>query len=145
MWGILGWWNLINIWSLLWTRIIIIFGIVGLCMKCNPKRVLIIFWLYFYLKNSRLTVLCQFLLYSIVIQSYIHIHSFPHTIFHHVLSQEMGYSSLCYAVRPRCLSILNVILCIYQPPTQCPSHTLPAPPWQPQVCSPCLWVCLFCR
>ena len=30
-------------------------------------------------------------------------------IFHHVLSQETGYSSLGYTVGPHCLSILNVI------------------------------------
>ena len=38
-------------------------------------------------------VLCQFLLYSTEIQSYIYIHSFSPTIFHHLLSQEIGYSS----------------------------------------------------
>ena len=31
-------------------------------------------------------------------------------------TQEIGYSSLCYTVGPCCLSILNVIVCIYQPP-----------------------------
>ena len=29
-------------------------------------------------------------------------------IFHHGLSQEIGYSALCYTVGPHCLSILNV-------------------------------------
>ena len=31
---------------------------------------------------------------------------FTHTIFHHTLSQEIGYSSLCYRVGSHCLSIL---------------------------------------
>ena len=33
---------------------------------------------------------------------------------------------------PHCLSILNVIVCIYEPQTLSPSHSLPPPPWQPQ-------------
>ena len=53
-------------------------------------------------------------------QSYIYVHSFSHTIFHHVLSQESGYSSLCCTVGPHCLSILTVIVWIYQP--QNPYH-----------------------
>ena len=39
-------------------------------------------------------------------------HSFFNTLFHYALSQETGYSSLCYIVGPCCLSILNVIVCI---------------------------------
>ena len=66
-------------------------------------------------------MLSQFLLYGIVIQSYMYIHSFSCIIFHCVLSQEIGYSSLCYTVGPHCLSILNVIVCIYQPQTPSPS------------------------
>ena len=54
-------------------------------------------------------MLCQFLMYSIVTQSYIYIHSFSHTIFYHVLSQKIGYSSLYCTVGPHYLSILNVI------------------------------------
>ena len=43
------------------------------------------------------------------------------------LSQEIVYSSLCYILRPCCLSILNVIACIYQPqsPSPSPSTLLP--------------------
>jgi len=52
-------------------------------------------------------ILCQFLLYSKVTQSYIH--SFSHAIFYHVLPPELGYGSLCYTVEPHCLSILNVV------------------------------------
>ena len=63
---------------------------------------------------------------------------FSHTISHHVLTQELGYSSLSCTAGPHCLSILNVILRIYQPQTPSPSHSLLPPPWQPQICPPCL-------
>ena len=69
-------------------------------------------------------MLCQFLLYSIVTQSYIYIHSFSQTISHHGLYQEPGYSSPCCTVGPCGLSILNVILCNYQPQTPHPSYCL---------------------
>ena len=72
----------------------------------------------------------------------VYIHYFSHTIFHHVPSQETGYSSLCCTVGLHCLSILNVIVCIYQPPNPRPPR-YPPPPWQPQVCSLCLCIC-FC-
>ena len=54
-------------------------------------------------------MLGQFLLYSRVTQSHIYVHSF-HITFHHCLSQEIGWSSLCYTVGPHCLSILNEIV-----------------------------------
>ena len=78
-----------------------------------------------------------------VTQSYIYIHYFSHTIFHHVLSQEIWYSSLCYSVGPYCLSILNTTVCIYQPQISHPFHSLSLPLWQPQACSFFLWV-YFC-
>ena len=53
-------------------------------------------------------MLYQFLLYFAV-QSYIYIHSFSRTIFHCVLSQEIGYSSLCCTGGPHCLSILKFL------------------------------------
>ena len=71
--------------------------------------------------------MCQFLLYSLVIQTNIYLYSFSHTIFHHILSQEIGYSSLCCTVEPHCLSILNVIVCIYKPQTPPPAHFLSPP------------------
>ena len=46
------------------------------------------------------------------------------SIFHYGLSQEIGYSSLCYTVGP-CLSILNIRVCINQP--EIPSPSLPLP------------------
>ena len=48
------------------------------------------------------------MLYSEVTQSYIYIHSLPCIISHHGLSQEPGFSSLCYMIGPHCSSILNV-------------------------------------
>ena len=37
---------------------------------------------------------------------------FFHILFYYGLSQDIEYSSLCYAVGPCCLSIPNVIVCI---------------------------------
>ena len=48
--------------------------------------------------------------------------SFSHIIFHLVLSHIIGYSSLCYRAGPHCLSILNGIVCIYQPQTHMVDH-----------------------
>ena len=76
--------------------------------------------------------------------THIYTHFFSYIIFHHVLSQVIGYSSLCCTVGPHCLLTLNKIVCIYQPQTPSTSHTLSPPPWQPQVCSLCLSVS-FCR
>ena len=81
----------------------------------------------FFLKYSWFIIFCQFLLYSKVTQSYIYIHSFFHTIFHHVLTQEIGHSSLCCTVGPYCFSVLKVIAHIYQPQTPSPSHSFPSP------------------
>ena len=72
------------------------------------------------------------LIYSVVLTSAIrhsdpvmdHIHSVSHTIFHNVLSQEIRNSLLYCRVGPHCLSILNVIVCIYQPQTPCLSQFL---------------------
>ena len=55
----------------------------------------------------------------------IHIHSFSHPIFHHVLSQENGYSSLCCMVGSHCLSILNVI--VSSTNLKLPVHLTPTP------------------
>ena len=72
-------------------------------------------------------MLCQFWLYNKVTLSniYTYIHSFFNIIFHHGLSQEIGYSSLCYIVEYCCLSMLNVIVCIYYQ-TLSPFHSLPS-------------------
>ena len=60
-------------------------------------------------------MLCQFLLYSTVTQSYayIYIHThicyFSHTTFHHVLYQEIRYSSLCCTIGTHCQSVFLMI------------------------------------
>ena len=82
-----------------------------------------IFVIFRLLKNillnySWFTMFYHFLLYSKVTQPYpvvcvcVCVYSFSHIIFHHVLSQVIGYSSLCYTAGCPCSSILNVIVCI---------------------------------
>ena len=80
-------------------------------------------------------------------QSYpvVHICTFPYIIFNHALSQEIGYSFLCCATEPHCLFILNVIVCIYESQTPCPSHLLPSPLWQPQGGYLAMSLFLLCR
>ena len=41
-----------------------------------------------------------------------YIYTFFHVVFHYGLSQYIEYSSLCYIVRPCCLPILYIIVCI---------------------------------
>ena len=65
----------------------------------------------------------------ICIYIYIYAHSLSYIIFHHGLSQETGYSSLCYIVGPHCISILNVTVCIYLPQTPSLWHSFLHPPW----------------
>ena len=73
--------------------------------------------------------------------NYIYTHSFSHIILHHVPSQVISYSSLCYTVGSHLLIHSKCIsLHLLTPNSQ--SIPLP-PPWQPQVCSPCPWVCFF--
>ena len=43
------------------------------------------------------------------------VYSFSHTVFHHVLSQEIGCSSLCCTVGPHCLGNLAIGPKILQP------------------------------
>ena len=56
---------------------------------------------------------CQLLQYSQVTPSYIYIHSLSYVIFHPGLSQETGWSSLCWTVGPHCLCMLSIIVCIF--------------------------------
>ena len=51
---------------------------------------------------------------------------FFHIISHHVLSQEIGYNSLCYTAGPHCLSILNASLTPSINP-KLPVHPTPSP------------------
>jgi len=53
-----------------------------------------------------------YIICTIYIYIYIYIYT-SHIIFHHVLSQETEYSSLCHTARTYGLSILNEITCIY--------------------------------
>ena len=69
-------------------------------------------------------MLYQFLLYVTMTQSTPPTRFFSCIIYHHVLSQEIGYSFLPYAVGPHCLSIPHVIVCIYKPQTPSPSLLL---------------------
>ena len=89
------------------------------------SHLFIFFFKFFLLEYSWFTILCQFLLHRTVTQSYLFIHSFSHTIFHHGLSQETWHSSLCYTVALHCPSIPNVIVCIYQSQTPHPSNLQP--------------------
>ena len=66
-----------------------------------------------------------------MIQLYTHTHThtfFFNILFHYGLPQDTGYSSLCYTVGPCCLSVLNVIVWIYQPQTPSPSLSHPFSP-----------------
>ena len=92
---------------------------------------LVWFWFWFFVclfvlfTYSWFTMWCRFLLHYKVTQSFICTHSLSYIIFHQGLSQGTGYSFLCCTVGPHCLSILNEIVCIYQPQTPCPSHIGP--------------------
>ena len=66
--------------------------------------------------------MCLFLLYS-KRDSVIHVYTL--IISHPVLSQWLGYGSLGCTVGPHCLSILNIIIYIYQPQT--PPLSTPSP------------------
>ena len=69
---------------------------------------------------------------------HIFIYAFPYG-----LSQDIDYSSLCYTVGPCYLLILYTVVSIHSPQTPSPFFSHFPSPWQPQVCSLCLWVC-FC-
>ena len=71
---------------------------------------------------------------------------FFNILFHYGLSQDNEYSSLCSTVGPCCLSILNVIVCIYQPQTPTPSLSLLTSPLaNTSLFSMSLSLFLFCR
>ena len=53
------------------------------------------FFFFFFFTKVQFIYNVVFLLCSKVTQSYIYMHSSSYIIFHHVLSQEIGYSSLC--------------------------------------------------
>ena len=78
-----------------------------------PQEALGNVWRWFFFFFFNYSAFYQFLLCSKMIQLYMHIHSFSNIIFCHVLSQMIGYTSLCCVAGPHCLPILNVIVCIY--------------------------------
>ena len=78
----------------------------------------------------------------VYIHTYVYTHSCSNTIFHRVLSQDVWYNSVCSAAGPHCLSILNAIVCIYQPPTPHPSQPHP---WQTRLFFMSVSLFLFCR
>ena len=89
---------------------------------------------------------CVNLCYTMKWLSFTHIQSFFIYSFPYGLYRQIGYSSLCYTVGPCCLSILNVIVCIYQP--QIPSPYLsftPSPLATISLVSMFVSLFLFCR
>ena len=85
------------------------------------------FFFFFLIRTQLIYNVVSVSVYSIVTQSYMYIFSFSHTSFHHGLSQETGYSSLCCTVGPHCSSILNIMVCIYQPLPVHPTSSLLPP------------------
>ena len=65
----------------------------------------------------------------------IQLYIFFHILFHYSLLQDIKDSSLCYTVGSCCLSILYVIVCIYQPQTPSPSLS-PPPSLRPSPLAP---------
>ena len=99
---------------------------------------------FFFLKYSWFTILWPFLLYSRVTPSYVYIYIYTHSLFL-ILSSIMVYPKRL-AIVP-CAIQQDVTAYPFQmwqfastkPQTLRPSHSLRHPPWQPQVCSLCLW------
>ena len=61
-----------------------------------------------------ISYMCVCVCVCVCTHMYTHTHTFFfYILFHHGLSQEIGYSSLCCTVGLDCLLILNVIVCIY--------------------------------
>ena len=127
-------------------------GTLFILEPCNKLWLLFIFCTKFkfflgvnvcHLKNySWFMLFYQFLLYSKVTQLYIYTLSPSHIIFHHVPSQVIGHSSLCYTAdlivyHSKCNNFHLLS------PNSPSIPLLPPPPQQPQVCCPWLWVC-FC-
>ena len=77
----------------------------SICRKWGPKKQKKEKWIY--------SVVTIFAVQPSDPVIHIYTHSFSHIIFHHGLPQETRYSSLCSTVGPHCLSIVNVIVCIY--------------------------------
>ena len=102
---------------------------------------------FFFLKYGWFTMLYQFLLYSKVTQSYIYVHSFLY-YFPSWSIPEIGYSSLCYTLRP-CLSIFIHSKCNSLHLLALNSQSIPLPPPSPlattSLFSMSVGLFLFCR
>ena len=53
-----------------------------------------------------------------VIHTYIYVYILFHILSHYGLSQDIDFSSLCYAIESYCLSILYIIVCTLIPNSQ---------------------------
>ena len=94
------------------------------CNGIQSNILCFLFFKFFLLKYSWLTMLWKSLLYSKVTQLY-HIYILIYILFYYGLSQDSEHSYLCYIVGSSCLSILNVIACINQPQISSPFLSLP--------------------
>ena len=88
----------------------------------SPAYIYMDVWVYIYIYIYVCVCVCV----SIYIYRHTHTHFFPHILFHHVLSQEIGYNILCYTVGPHCFSIINVIVWS-QDGRRVGGHTRPLP------------------
>ena len=90
-------------------------------------------------------MICNVVLISAVQQSgsLLHMYFLFHILFHCGLSKDIEYSSLCYTVGPNIIHSIYNSLHLLTPNSQSFPSLSHFPPWQPQVCSLCLWVC-FC-
>ena len=73
------------------------------------------------------------------------ISAFSYIIFHHDLSQEIGYSFLCYTVGLYCFSIPNVIGCCTNPKLPVYPMLYPLPLGNHKSVSMSVSLFLFCR
>ena len=92
-----------------------------------------IFWSIVYLQCCHFCCTAKWLPFT-----YVYIF---HVLFLYGLSQDIEYSALYSTVGPYCFSIWNPLVCTCE--SQTPNTSIPpaSPPWQPQFCSLCLWVC----
>ena len=79
------------------------------------------------------------------IDAVVHIHSFSHNIFHHVPSQVIGYSSLCYKAEFQCLSTPNAVVWTVNPKLLVHPTPSPSPLATTSLFSMSMSSFLFCR
>jgi len=102
-------------------------------MQFNPSaksgKVLCCFFFFFSFNYSWFIMLFQFLLYSKVTHSYIHIYTFFFLNYFSIMiySKRTDIVPCAIPIGPCCLSILNVTVCIWLTQSPSLSHTLPHP------------------